>query len=321
MSDSRPVKADPAAIRALCRAWVDFNLDLTHAYSELRNVLDEVSAELESVPQVVSATAELAGGGTWTADQLDPIRVDLINRAQVLEQYLRVGASRASADRPEADVSSVTGGISGEAVSTTANDGPEASPAASVSGLARGGGGRGGGQSPPPPWYGLGDAGEPARRFGSEGRPGWSSRQHVTRGELRPDGKSLAGYHSRPRGVDVEGFIFDGSTRQEVGGGAYSGRWRILDASGRPRFKPNGGDLSKFSTFWPDSWSLADIEEAIADAYDDAVAKGTVTGMVFEGVGRGFHIFVKCDADVAAGGTVVTAFPSAYVGGDGWSND
>ncbi|MGY1649824.1 hypothetical protein [Geodermatophilus sp. SYSU D01119] len=88
MNAQGTVDADPAAIRALGLAWVEFMLEIAHAASELRNVIDEVAPELESIPHVIGSAAELAAGADWTANQLDPIRLDLIQLAELLEQYL-----------------------------------------------------------------------------------------------------------------------------------------------------------------------------------------------------------------------------------------
>ena len=96
MSAQGTVDADPAAIRALGLAWVEFMLEIAHAASELRNVMDEVAPELESIPHVIGSVAELAAGADWTANQLDPIRLDLIQLTELLEQYLDGGRPAAS---------------------------------------------------------------------------------------------------------------------------------------------------------------------------------------------------------------------------------
>jgi hypothetical protein len=150
------------------------------------------------------------------------------------------------------------------------------------------------------------DAAEDRRpRMGVDGRPEWSPNAHVERGEVSADGKRLIGYHSRPGGVDSGQEAFDESTRSDLPGGCYAGRWSMTDADGNAIKKPNGADLNKFSTFWPDNMSSEDRDAATAEAYDDAVENGTLDAWGFSGVGAGIHVRGWFDA----AGKVTTSYP------------
>jgi hypothetical protein len=119
-------------------------------------------------------------------------------------------------------------------------------------------------------------------RFGKDGMEGWSPYEHVFHGE-QSSPKDLVGHHHRPRGVDLGRERFDVATRVERSDGVYAGYWRLVDESGQVITKPGGGDLKKFSTFWPDDWTRDQIEQAIADAYWDAVTHGAKTADGFRG--------------------------------------
>jgi len=149
------------------------------------------------------------------------------------------------------------------------------------------------------------DAAEDRRpRMGVDARPEWSPDAHIEHGLIRPDGKSLVGYHRRPGGEDHGPEVFDESTRVDLPAGCYSGRWRMTDTDGGVVTKPNGNDLSKLSTFWPDDMTMADIDAATAEAYDHAVANGTADADGFRGIGAGHPVQAYFDGE----GRIVTSF-------------
>ncbi len=75
--------------------------------------------------------------------------------------------------------------------------------------------------------------------------------------------------------------------------GCYEARWTWTDEAGQAVLNGDGTTKRKWSTFFPDRWSDADVETAIAEAFDHASARGlpagdhrfqgTVDGVTIEG--------------------------------------
>jgi len=140
--------------------------------------------------------------------------------------------------------------------------------------------------------------------LGENGVPNWAPNAHVSRGAVHHSGTKLTGYHSRPGGIDSGREVFDDSSRIALPNGAYSGQWRMGRPGGSYVTKPNGSELSKSSTFWPDHMSLEDIGNATAEAYQNARRVGP-TGLSFIGEGGGHRVKAWLDAQ----GDIVTSFP------------
>ncbi len=89
--------------------------------------------------------------------------------------------------------------------------------------------------------------------------------------------------------------------------GAYTGDWYMTDGNGNPLYNNQGQALTKPSTFWPDHWSNADIEAAIAEAWHHARMPGNdgVSTQGFAGVGGGHWVQVWL-----RDGKVITAYPN-----------
>lgn len=150
---------------------------------------------------------------------------------------------------------------------------------------------------------------ESRRRLGWDGLNRLSPRlaQHIFDGHYRPSRKEISGYHHRAGGVDRGVLrvvkIIDGPDRH----GVY--RAQVAGPHGR------SDNLVKVSTFFPDSWSPADVLHAVrqaflgamwrgADAYDPDRRRfrGTYRGVPIEGyLKRGTAEPRLCD--------IVTAYP------------
>ncbi len=83
--------------------------------------------------------------------------------------------------------------------------------------------------------------------------------------------------------------VFDESTRLDLARGAYGGFWRFRD-KGAFTTRPDGGDLRKWSTFWPDKFKPRDIDACVAEAYMDAKRAGRLDELGFTGAGGGLPV-------------------------------
>lgn len=140
-------------------------------------------------------------------------------------------------------------------------------------------------------------------------------REHLFDGHRRPN--KITGYHVRPGGVDgsANNFWLDPATvTGPDANGLYSGRVHGLDLNGNPK--------TKFSTFFPDSWTEADIEQAVRGAfysrrpvqrYNPATGMHEFHDSLWEGEYRGIRIqgYLKPGTDWATAGPddIATAFP------------
>ena len=143
-------------------------------------------------------------------------------------------------------------------------------------------------------------------RLHNDGIPGLSPGAHISFGYPKPNGWTLGGFHRRNVGGPSGREIVDESSRKTLPHGVYRARWQLADAGGTVITKPNGRPLRKWSTFWPDDWTTADIESAIAEAYEDASwSLGGVYGKRF--FGKAGPIPVEGYLDDS--GKIVTAYP------------
>jgi hypothetical protein len=119
--------------------------------------------------------------------------------------------------------------------------------------------------------------------------------QHIFEGEYKRG--SLKGYHSRPGGTDFGTNRLVNSTKAAVAKDCYTARW------GRTTIPRK----TKFSTFFPDSWSKSDVIAAIGEAVADGIAKGTAAaGGYFSGTcSKGVGVQGYLDGSKRP----VTAFP------------
>jgi hypothetical protein len=142
-------------------------------------------------------------------------------------------------------------------------------------------------------------------RLGQRGVPGWATTAHVFHGHVSWDGKRLSGYHHRWQGADGTGERFDESSRVDFGNGFYGGEWQKVDTDGNVLKKPNGSDLRKYSTFWPDDWSHDDVSAAVARAFLDAAVR---PAGLENGTFRGYVDRIPVRGHLDADGRIVTAF-------------
>ena len=120
---------------------------------------------------------------------------------------------------------------------------------------------------------------------------------------IKPYG-GVSGYHRRLGGADTGFERFDEATRIDLPNGAYKGDWTMTDASGRPMRDRNGNLLRKRSTFFPDDWTQADVDAAVAEAWQHAKQEGELTSSGFIGIGGG-HVIRGWFKD----GRIITAHP------------
>lgn len=99
--------------------------------------------------------------------------------------------------------------------------------------------------------------------------------RHIFEGEYKRG--SLKGYHSRPGGKDFGSNRLVNGTKAAVAKDCYTARWGRTTIPGK----------TKFSTFFPDSWSRSDVIAAIGEAVADGIAKGTAAaGGYFSGTSK-----------------------------------
>ncbi|MDG4820620.1 EndoU domain-containing protein [Asanoa sp. WMMD1127] len=117
---------------------------------------------------------------------------------------------------------------------------------------------------------------------------------HVFGGDVRPTKPKGSGYHYRPGGVDFPGRrLQPGSLSRNPRTGVYTAKPEFFDAQLDPphgRWKPKAGNQG-FSTFFPDHWTPAQVDAAIAGAFRNhtlvpgstKVWRGTYGGVKIEG--------------------------------------
>jgi hypothetical protein len=123
--------------------------------------------------------------------------------------------------------------------------------------------------------------------------------QHVLTGEINKSGKAV-GFHSRPGGIDPPSARLTQRTNAPDVNGVYRGKVEVFD--------PNKGvwvPKKAQSTFFPDNMTHKQIENAVRNAYADALRNGNVNGSSWTGKsGLGFDISGYVD-----GNTITSAFP------------
>ena len=101
--------------------------------------------------------------------------------------------------------------------------------------------------------------------------------------------------------------VFDEASRVDYAGGSYGGFWRMQER-GRLVTRPDGGDLRKWSSFWPGDWKRKHIESATAEAWQHAKANGRLDAYGFTGIGGGFRVRGWLDMQ----GLIAVAYPSFW---------
>jgi Bacterial EndoU nuclease len=123
--------------------------------------------------------------------------------------------------------------------------------------------------------------------------------QHVLTGEINKSGKAV-GFHARPGGVNPPTARMTALTEAADVNGVYKGKVEIFD-SAKGIWVPKKAQ----SSFFPDKLSSKQIENAVRNAYADALRTGNVNGASWTGKsGLGFEISGYVD-----GKTITSAFP------------
>lgn len=113
-------------------------------------------------------------------------------------------------------------------------------------------------------------------------------------GDMTPDrlrhmveGESRKGYHYRPGGEDFPDRRIGTVLRRDQNTGAYEAKVEFRNANPPPDWQPKQGNQGK-STFWPDSWTPAQVDNAVTSAFTHPnVSKGA------DGIWRSEHNGVK----------------------------
>ncbi|MEV4535837.1 EndoU domain-containing protein [Asanoa sp. NPDC049518] len=133
-----------------------------------------------------------------------------------------------------------------------------------------------------------------AKKRSRPGRMGPHGLDHVFRGDLRPKKSTGSGYHYRPGGRDMPGRrIRPGSVTRDARTGIYTARPEFFDPALDPpqgRWKPKGGH-DGVSSFFPNHWTPAQVDAAIAGAFRNHTHvagttnmwEGSYSGIVIQG--------------------------------------
>ncbi|MDR7278978.1 EndoU domain-containing protein [Catenuloplanes atrovinosus] len=114
-------------------------------------------------------------------------------------------------------------------------------------------------------------------------------------GHVRPGKPKGSGYHYRPGGRDYEGRRLIPGTRVDHPSGVYQAEPEFFDSTLDPphgRWKPKAGN-GGVSSFFPDHWTPAQVDNAVAGAFKNATRvdadtwRGTYKGMTIEGFYNG----------------------------------
>ncbi|WP_242623965.1 EndoU domain-containing protein [Micromonospora kangleipakensis] len=117
---------------------------------------------------------------------------------------------------------------------------------------------------------------------------------HVFGGHVRPGLTKGSGYHYRPGGQDFPGRrIRPGTVNRHPTNGAYEAEPEFFDPTRNPphgEWKPKAGN-GGVSTFFPDDWTPAQVDNAISGAFQNAVRQpdGTWIGTYREVTIQGFY--------------------------------
>ncbi|MEU4367719.1 EndoU domain-containing protein [Micromonospora chersina] len=134
------------------------------------------------------------------------------------------------------------------------------------------------------------------RRANKRNRPGRMNahfRDHVFGGHVKPGQPKGSGYHYRPGGEDFPGRrLKPGTTLRDPATGAYRAEPEFFDPTLNPphgAWKPKAGNGGR-SSFFPDDWTPAQVDSAIAGAFQNATRvpgtntwRGTYRGVTIEG--------------------------------------
>ncbi|MFF0658087.1 MULTISPECIES: EndoU domain-containing protein [Micromonospora] len=116
--------------------------------------------------------------------------------------------------------------------------------------------------------------------------------EHVMGGHVKPGMPKGSGYHYRPGGQDFpDRRIKPGTTQRDTRTGVYTAEPEFFDPTLDPpngRWKAKAGN-GGVSTFFPDHWTPAQVDNAIPAAFQNAVPagpnkwRGTYKGVTIEG--------------------------------------
>ncbi|SDE56280.1 EndoU domain-containing protein [Glycomyces harbinensis] len=117
--------------------------------------------------------------------------------------------------------------------------------------------------------------------------------EHIITGDskLGQRRRKGTGYHYRPGGSDMPGRRTDLTGSTQYPNGVYTGKPEYFDhQSTPPKWKKKGGN-GGVSTYFPDSWSPQQVDDAVAQAYkngsinpaDPGKWSGTHNGVKIEG--------------------------------------
>lgn len=126
--------------------------------------------------------------------------------------------------------------------------------------------------------------------------------RHIFEGEINRDGRPV-GYHHREGGVDRGNFqVNHSSVTPADRHGVYEATWTAT--------LPNGTEVPKSSSFFPDTWDASDVRKAIREAFDNRIEsaprqwQGTTSeGLTIEGYVRGASVADATPDDIS------TAYP------------
>lgn len=128
--------------------------------------------------------------------------------------------------------------------------------------------------------------------------------RHVFEGELRPSGRAV-GYHHREGGEDHgDAKVVESSKTAPDEHGVYEANWTTT--------RPDGSTAEKKSSFFPDSYSQADVRNATREAFDNRSAtsvNGQWEGVTSDGMTIQGYVRPGVSVDDAAEDDISTAYP------------
>lgn len=123
-------------------------------------------------------------------------------------------------------------------------------------------------------------------------RLGQHLHEHLFQGHSKPT--SISGFHHRPGGTDTGGFRLDRMITERDANGVY---WAYIEGPDK-----NGRITPKKSTLFPDHWTIAEVEDAVEQAFERRQPvrdkDGNIKPGKWQGTGSGILIEGYFDAKV-----------------------